>query len=213
MTVSVLTLDEILSEQRDATGRKDKDTAFIRAVNNAVIELVYKLRMKEFHDTNTFSTVVDTYEYALDADEFAVVSVRDLTNNVPLSPKEILQLDQVAKDLTTGVGAPSRWALWEGNILLFDEIPDAVYSMQRRSLKRPTLLTVTTSTLPTQEEWDDLITLLAISKAFLSIGQAEEAIKYRQNVDALIANRKTPEQIRKEHSSDQGFSFSDFSQK
>ena len=211
--MSTLTLNDVLQEMRDATGRKDKEASFTRAVNNAILELIYKIRMKEFHYTKAFSTAANTMAYVLDAIEFAVINVRDLTNNVPLSSREILQLDEVAKDLTVGAGAPTKWTMWEDDVILFDEIPDDTYSMQRRSLKRPTKLTAPTDVMPTQEEWDDIIITLSISKAFLSIGQLEQAASARQQVDAIVAGRKTPEQIKKEHTGDQGFAFSDFSQK
>lgn len=211
--MSTLTLENVLEEIRTATGRRDKDTAFTRAVNNAIIELVYKIRMKEFQMTTPFSTVADQYEYALGATEFAVTSVRDLTNNLPLTPREVVQLDSIAADLTVGAGDPTKWSMWEGNLLLYEEIPDAVISMQRRALKRPTKLTALTDVLPTEDEWDDLIMTLSISKGFVSIGQVEQAAAVRKQVDALVAGRETPEAVKKEHTGDQFFSFSDFSQK
>lgn len=211
--MSDLTLANLLTECEDATGRKDKGTSFTRAVNSAVIELIFKVRMSEFHNTKAFSTAANTIGYALDANEFAIISVRDLTNNLPLTPKEILQLDDISADHTVGAGDPSKWTLWKSDILLFEEIPDGVLSMQRRGLKRPTKLVDPDDVLATPDEWDDVVTTLAISKAFVAIGRMEEATAARGIVDSIVAGRATPEDIKKEHTVDQGFVFSDWSQK
>lgn len=211
--MSDLTLANLLQECEDATGRKDKQTSFTRAINAAVIELIFKVRMSEFHNTKAFSTAANTMSYALDANEFAIMSVRDLTNNKPLTPKEILQLDDITASHTTGAGDPTKWTLWESKILLFEEIPDSVLSMQRRGLKRPTKLSALSDSLATPDEWDDVVVTLSISKAFVSIGQLEDATQARSIVDAIVAGRATPEQIKKEHTANQFFVFSDWSQK
>lgn len=211
--MSILTLNDILQEMRDATGRDDKDTAFIRGVNNALYELILKVRMKEFHLTTAFSCVVDKADYAFASNEFAVFTVKDLDNDVVLSSREITQLDDISDDLTSGEGAPTKWSIWETNIILYDKVPDDTYSMRRRGLKRPARLAAGTDAPTIQDEWDDLLVVLSISKAFLAIGEVDDAAKYRTQLDALIVGRETPEQARKEHTGDQGFIFSDFSQK
>jgi hypothetical protein len=211
MPASSTTLKQVRDEIVKATGRDDIDGTIDKNINASIIELIYKVKMREFHKTRTFNTSGSTEAYALQADEFAVVSVRNNTDNKPITPRKITQRDEIDTSIEK---APTHYTEWDEEILLFDGIPNGVYEIELKALKRPTALSADSDPLPTPEEWDEAIRMLSLAKTLANpLRQWEEVRAAKDEVTSIVAGRNTPAAETDEHTGDQFFQFSDFTRK
>lgn len=197
------TLADIRDEIRIATGRENIDSLINRKINAAYIELAFMARIPDFLDVRVIPTIASTPNYALSADEFAPLSIRDTTNKRHPTPIEFLQFDEL--DPTTP-GIPAKWVVYK-NELLFHPTPNGIFNMRMRVLKRPIQLTDAAPTIVTPFEWDEALSLLALYKVTVVVGDEKTAAIAKDGYTSALSVLRIRETVIKEHMVNQGLAW------
>ncbi len=70
-------------------------------------------------------------------------------------------------------GRPHKWFRFGQEIIFYNSVPDAVYTITVRHLERPTVLSADADVFPLPLEWEEPVILKAAAKMFTLLGNAE----------------------------------------
>lgn len=144
-------------------------------INAAIREIAHMHRFPQQETEATVTTnSVDRF-VPLPADTYAILTVRDLTNNRPLTPLEGDWHEYERRD-TSVPGRPTKWLRF-GNNLYFYLPPDAAYNMRLGIWKEPPAISsaapVDEPALP--EVWHDGVKILATRNGWRALGDDRRA--------------------------------------
>jgi hypothetical protein len=197
------TLIDLRDEIKLTIGRENLDSLIDRKINQAYVQLIFMLRIPDFLAVRVIPTVAATPNYALNADEFAPLSIRDKTNKRHPRPIEWLQYDELEDTLQ---GIPTTWCAY-GNEILFHPTPKDIYQMRVRMLKRPAQLTVAAPTIVTIPEYDEALTLLSLYKVCVTINESDTAALAQKGFEDSLRLLRIRETVIKEHAFNQGLAW------
>ena len=161
--------------------RPDLNSFVKSKLNEAVLDVMLLVRPPEFQSTTSISTVANTSAYNLQAtdDVLAVLGVRNGTTTVKANRRLVRgsyeEFDEMNQDTAVDsvTGQPTRWFRYANQIVLYNKIPDAVYSITVRVLERPTALSADADAFPLELEWQEPVVLRAASKMWALIGDQD----------------------------------------
>ncbi|MGH8650993.1 MAG: hypothetical protein ACREYE_01915 [Gammaproteobacteria bacterium] len=141
-------------------------------INEAVLDVMLLVEPPEFQSTTPIATVANTSAYSLQAtdDVLAILGVRNSTTSVRSNRRLIRgsyeEFDE--QDQNTAIagvtGTPTKYFRYANQIILYNKIPDAVYSIVVRVLERPATLSLDADTFPLELEWKEPVVLRAAAK-------------------------------------------------
>ena len=174
-------------------------SSFVKSkINEAILDVMLLVRPPEFQSTTPIATVNGTSAYNLQAtdDVLAILGVRNGTTTVKsnrrLKRGTYEEFDEMDQDTTVaGVkGVPQKYFRYANQIVLYDKIPDAVYSITVRVLERPTALSLDADVFPLELEWQEPVVLRAAQKMFALKGdEARYALTgalFQESVSAVL---------------------------
>jgi len=171
--------------------RTDIDARSAVWINDAYFELLMNPRFNffELDIAAQAPTVFGQGTYSLPPDLWFILSLRDNTNNIKLQRSHTMVFDKIQRVL----GNPVRYARF-GPAVELDPIPNGVFTLQLRYRKRTADLI--TGTMPvTPREWDEVITVLAVTKGFEALDNKEKAAAQRNLYNAMVDNRMDVPQL------------------
>jgi hypothetical protein len=176
MTTFLTMQTELQLHLRQRTGLL---TSVKQKLNEAVLEVMLLAKPPEFYETTPITTVAGTSAYDLTAQSnniLAVVGVTiDGTSTVKptrLSKGNYREFDEQHQTADTR-GRPHKWFRFGQEIIFYDKVPDAVYTITVRHLERPTVLSADADVFPLPLEWEEPVILRAAAKMFTLLGNAE----------------------------------------
>ncbi len=136
-------------------------------INRVYIMLTSVFRFHDLEASDTSITTVNgTASYATPSGVRVITSIRDTTNKLLLTPKDI-DWYETQDDSSDTKSKPEFWLRYGANIILWPT-PDGAYATRIRYRKNPTALSADGDVTVLPDEWDDVIILLTASKgAFL----------------------------------------------
>ena len=154
-------------------------TSVDKKLNEALLEVMLVAKPPEFYDKTTITTVAGTSAYSLTAqskDILAVVGATiDGTSTVKptrLTKGDYREFDEQWQTTTTR-GRPHKWFRFGQEIILYNDVPDAVYTITVRHLERPTVMSADADVFPLPLEWEEPTILRAAAKMFTLLGNPE----------------------------------------
>jgi len=107
------------------------------ALNEATLQHTLTVKPREMQKSTTFSSVDGTAAYNLDSsvatdgDLYAILYVRDQTNDLPLLQGDETSYHLENQDATVAgnKGRPNRWIHIEDDLVIYSLIPDAVLTI------------------------------------------------------------------------------------
>ena len=146
-------------------------------------------------EKRVYATVVANQRViALPADCFAVLSVRDTTNEKRLTSTSHVKVD--GKIWTAGT--PDKYLRF-GQTIEIDPYSATAWTIDIRYQKRPSDLSSTQDS-ELGEEWDEAILFGAQARAFKDLGQTTRAIECKNEYLALVRSRLTQTEYEAEES-------------
>lgn len=174
------------TEVRRAVGqRADIDTEIKAAMNDAVVDLILMFKIRQAIDSVTFLPDATEGAHTLDPTVLDVISVRDDTNNVLLTPGDYMDYAQFDPTDTDEFGTPTMWFVDKDKLYLYNAIPDGTDTITYRYLRRFAVMTGATDTFPLPREWERPAKLLAKSYVLELLGQSEKALAAHQQAMAI----------------------------
>ena len=162
-------------------------------INDAYFELLLNPTFEffELDSLNAFNTIAGTTSYTFPnfSAVWHLLDLTDVTNNRKLIRTHWQTLDRI----TPTSGQPTRYARFSVGVIL-DPTPDAVYQIQMRYRVRPPELSATSSPA-IGREWDEVITLLAVTKGWEALSDHERAALTRQLVREAISRHMDVPQL------------------
>lgn len=155
-------------------------------INDAYFELLMHPRANfyEIEKAATANTAASIRSYDLPADLWHILDIRDSTNNRKIRRKHWESFDRRAH--TSGM--PQLYARF-GQTIELDPTPDATYTLIIRYKFRPADMATGDSPLISRE-WDEVLTVLAVTKGFEALEEQEKAALQRQLFEQLFALRE-----------------------
>ncbi len=154
-------------------------TSVKQKLNEALLEVMILSKPPEFFETTPITTVAGTSAYDLTAQSnniLAVVGVTiDGTSTVKptrLTKGDYREFDEQHQTTSTR-GRPHKWFRFAQEIIFYNKVPDAVYTITVRHLERPTVLSADADVFPLGLEWEEPVILRAASKMFTLLGNPE----------------------------------------
>lgn len=187
--------------------RTDIETFVERKINQAVLDVMLQVKPPEFFSTVTISTVAGTASYDLEAsqDTLAVLGVTLLDTNFTSNDRKLErghwdQFDTMDQDFTedNNLGRPRKYFRYGDDIILYSKVPDDNdgnnYSVQVRTLQRPTVMTLDADTFPLELEWEEPVTLRSAYKLFTLTGDMERRQEtmqlYQESITFVLDNSR-----------------------
>lgn len=201
------TLNAMLSNVKYMCGNKNTvDDQITANINHAIKQLVMQVRPQEAWATTTFNTVAADFLYDIASggqvnitDFLAVLMVRNATSDVEIKRGGMRDFNRQLQDTTNtaSLGRPNRWTRQGNNLILYNKIPDAVYSIKLTYLKRPTDISGATA-FPLNDEWIRPCELLAAAMTFTDLLDTANAQLKFSAYDQSLAAFDKPENIEDE---------------
>ena len=178
MTTFATLQDEVQYHIRQ---RPDLNSFVKSKLNEAILDVMLLVQPPEFQSTTPISTVANTSAYNLQAsdDALAILGVRNGTTSVKANRRLVRgsyeEFDEMDQDTSVAnvTGQPTKWFRYANQIILYNKIPDAVYSITVRILERPTTLSADADTFPLELEWQEPVVLRAASKIWALLGDQD----------------------------------------
>jgi hypothetical protein len=104
------------------------DTELLDRLNEANKEITAKYKLHKGRKLVTFPTVISQESYSLPDDCFAVLRLRDNTNNVRIRPYRSDD-EWARRDTTTPIGMPTKYIRHRAYVSFFP-VPDGVYTIE-----------------------------------------------------------------------------------
>lgn len=184
------------------------DSRIDNNLNEATLQHTLRVRPKEMQKSTTFSVSNATAAYnidstvATDADLYAVLYVRNNTDDVPLLQAVETDWNNAQRDtsVSSNLGEPHKWLHIEDDLILFEQIPDSTSrTIAVRYLRRPATMTSSVD-FPLLEEHERPVEQLAKALTWLDLGNTEKARAAFESYEMLVNGRQQPEQTEDEHS-------------
>lgn len=180
---------------RNLGGRDDLDAFISEWINSCYLDIVTRGKFPELRqfapvpipaldDTTTWVTEDGTPDYSMAPNALFPVSLRDTTNDQPLSQRGIRWYDR-HKDTSTG--KPVRYAIYGGRYYL-DPTPDGIYTIQERFRKKVSLpaLAADEDVPIVGAEWHELIELGASYRGARSLSYPD-ATRWMNDMKEFMA--------------------------
>lgn len=180
--MGVLTRSELENLVRqNIGGRTDRNNELVSFLNLAQDQMTRSHDFSELEVLSQASTVASQKTLDLPDKPLSVISLR-LIRGSSLSKKLIFipprRWDKIIPEPEWHVtGEPSYYTVFRDVIEMY-RIPNAVYTLRLRWIKRPTPFSTTTDIASDFERKDDIIVSFATSWAFRSLGEHEKADKW-----------------------------------
>lgn len=154
-------------------------TSVKQKLNEALLEVMLLVKPPEFFDKTDITTVAGTSAYDLTAQSKDILAIVGVTIPTAGSVKptrlekgEYREFDEQHQTTATR-GRPHKWFRFGQEIILYNKIPDAVYTVTVRHLERPTVMSADADVFPLALEWEEPVILRAASKMFTLLGNPE----------------------------------------
>lgn len=152
--------------------RPDLNSFVKNKINEAILDIMLLVKPPEFQSTTSIATVANTSAYNLQAtdDVLAILGVRNGTTSVKANRRLVRgsyeEFDEMDQDTSVSsvTGQPTKYFRYANQIVLYNKIPDAVYSITVRILERPATLSADADTFPLELEWKEPVVLRAAQK-------------------------------------------------
>lgn len=197
------TLTTFQAELQGAVQRTITDTAqMTRWLNDSVREFAYAFKFPELESSVSFNTVDGTYEYAIgsglavDIANFRALHELGLRKMSPLERKgrlipETREQFLLRTDLTesTSRGDPMYYHRFRRSIFL-RPVPDStVVAVLAHVWLSVTPMSLPASTTQFHEDWDEIVLLGAMYRAFRHYGEHNQYINIRNDFLGMIRSR------------------------
>jgi hypothetical protein len=197
----------MLANVKYMTGNKAGiDATITNNINHSIRQIVLEHRPQEAWTTTTFSTVDADSSYAIGSgleinitDFLAVLMVRNVTSDVEIKRGGMRSYNRNLQDTSNSAskGRPNRWTRLGTNLILYNKIPDGVYSIKMTYLKLPAAISGSTA-FPLRDEWIRPCELLASAMTFTDLAdQANARLKFLA-YDKSVQSFDKPENIEDE---------------
>ena len=188
--MGVWTLANFRSELQSLTGGQITDsTRQTLYINTGLNLLVGMVEFASCKASDTFPTVAGTKIYAGPTNALGIRQIIDVTSKKRLiytSPDRWTQYvtaDQVQ-------GRPKRWTLGASGVELWP-VPDAVYTLGRAFLQRPTQLSAAGDVTQFAAHWDLPILLLSAHALLGVLDEEARSVSFFNRASALIQSLMT----------------------
>ena len=176
MTTFVSMQNEVQFHLRQRAGL----SSFVKQkLNEATLEVMLLVKPPEFFETTPITTVAGTSAYDLTAQSNNILAILGATidGTSTVKPTRLIkgdyrEFDQQHKT-TANRGRPHKWFRYGQEIIFYEKVPDAVYTITVRHLERPTVMSADADVFPLPLEWEEGVILRAISKMFTLLGNRE----------------------------------------
>jgi hypothetical protein len=154
-------------------------TSVKQKLNEALLEVMLLAKPPEFFETTPVTTVAGTSAYDLTAQANNILAIVGVTidGTATVKPTRLKKGDYREFDeqwqTTATRGRPHKWFRFGQEIILYDKVPDAVYTVTVRHLERPTVMSDNADVFPLALEWEEPVILRAASKMFTLLGNPE----------------------------------------
>ncbi|HEY6022396.1 MAG TPA: hypothetical protein VIY48_21815 [Candidatus Paceibacterota bacterium] len=172
-----MNLTEIRTRLRRAIGNPSAasipDATLDLFINAAYTDIVEKNKFHKARKLCRFDSVTDQDKYTLPSDVYAIIHVRDRTNEQRLIKRDAQQIFEVFGSATTGL--PRYYAHLRGWIQIFPT-PNGVYSIEVLYRSSLTALSDTNPTPEIPASWHEAIPLLARHKYYDDTGDVSKSL-------------------------------------
>ena len=187
--------------------RPDLNSFVKNKINEAILDVMLLVKPPEFQSTTPISTVVNTSAYNLQAtdDVLAILGVRNGTTSVKANRRLLRgsyeEFDEQDQDTSNAsvTGTPTKYFRYANQIIFYNKIPDAVYSMTVRVLERPATLSLDADVFPLELEWQEPVVLRAAQKMWALKGdEARYALTgtlFQESVGTILETIQSIENI------------------
>ena len=198
------TLGEIQSRVQLKIGNKQNwDTQIIHRINQAILQVIKEMKPQEAWEVTTFSTSDGTSEYTFSGmsatDVYAVLMVRDNTDDVEILKGGIREYNRVLRTGDSSKGDPRRWTRRENSLILYSLIPDSTSrTIEMVYLRRPALLATSTDTFFLNDEWIDAVEELAAARLWGDLNEPDKSRAAMSIYRDMLINMDKPESLEDE---------------
>jgi len=201
------TLVDMADRVKFKLGNKEAiDTHIDAALNQAVLQITWEKRPHEMTAVTGAITLTDLkFAYTFNVtssdlaveDVYAILVVRNNTNNFPLHEGTIYEFE--GRDQTGTTGTPSKWVRRANSLLFYDAIPGTDV-IRVTYLKRPATMTRGSGGVdfPLNDEWVRPTEDLACAMLWSDLNKFEYASGKYQSYDLAMGKRQTPRMIEDE---------------
>jgi hypothetical protein len=177
--------------------RLDIDTEIKAAVNDAMVELPLLFDIPEAQGSATFTTVAETNTYDVTDTVKEIISVRNVTDAVPLTLGDAEDMSKTDFEDADQVGTPTKWyPAYRPNqayIILYANTPDdSDFEIRYQYIKRFADMADDTDVFPYPREWERPLKLLAKSYVLELLGQSDKALQAFQQCTGVVNMRTGP---------------------
>ena len=154
-------------------------TSVKQKLNEALLEVMLLVKPPEFFETTDIATVAGTSAYDLTAQSNNILAIVGVTigSTATVKPTRLTKGDYREFDeqwqTSDTRGRPHKWFRFGQEIILYNKIPDAVYTVTVRHLERPTVMSADADVFPLALEWEEPTIMRAASKMFTLLGNPE----------------------------------------
>jgi hypothetical protein len=154
-------------------------TSVKQKLNEALLEVMLLVKPPEFFETTNIATVAGTSAYDLTAQSNNILAVVGVTigSTSTVKPTRLTKGDYREFDeqwqTTDNRGRPHKWFRFGQEIIFYNKVPDAVYTITVRHLERPTIMSADADVFPLALEWEEPVIMRAASKMFTLLGNPE----------------------------------------
>ena len=154
-------------------------TSLKQKLNEAQLEVMLLVKPPEFFQTTTITTVAGTSAYDLTAQSNNILAMLGVTidGTATVKPTRLTKGDFREFDeqhqIASTRGRPSKWFRYGQEIIFYNKVPDAVYTITVRHLERPTVLSADADVFSLPLEWEEPVIMRAASKMFTLLGNPE----------------------------------------
>jgi len=154
-------------------------TSVNQKLNEATLEVMLLVKPPEFFETTDIATVNGTSAYSLTGQTNNILAVLGVTigSTATVKPTRLTrgtyhEFDEQWQTTDTR-GRPHKWFRFGQEIIFYDQVPDAVYTITVRHLERPTVMSADADVFPLPLEWEEPVIMRAASKMFTLLGNPE----------------------------------------
>ncbi len=176
MTTFLTMQTELQLHLRQRTGLL---TSVKQKLNEAVLEVMLLAKPPEFFETTLITTVAGTSAYDLTAQSNNILAIVGVTigSTSTVKPTRLTKGDYREFDeqwqTSDTRGRPHKWFRFGQEIIFYNSVPDAVYTVTVRHLERPTVLAADADVFPLPLEWEEPVIVRAASKMFTLLGNLD----------------------------------------
>ena len=171
--------------------RSDIDTQLTDATTLAYDELTTSIRVPETQESAVLTLSTSDVEtrtiYAVPADLYAIVGVRNATDEKSLTAMTVREYDQVRGTGTPG--EPRRYVWWRNELIIHPANDETARTLLMRYLKRLPALSASTSLSALPREWDEVIVQGALFRLLRWLGLTEESEVERAEYIGMVSRR------------------------